>query len=457
MKFELTISAMSPFLFLLLRRKLISQTGSLTYFFLLFFVFSNMNAVLGQSAPNTEEEQFGTYKPNAGFRLATTDKGVINFRIYAYLRYLNQTGLEDSYTDAFGDTTHLDLRQDLQVNKVNIQFNGWLLDPRFRYLFYIWTNNTAQGQGAQVVVAGNLQYRFYDFLNVGGGINALPSTRTTSGNFPFWLTVDNRLAAEEFFRGSYTTGIWANGRFAKKFDYQVMLGNNLSQLGIDAGQLDAKFNTLSGMIAWMPTTGEYGLPNNNLGDFENHQKVATRIAAHYTQSHEDRQGVPASEAFENVTIRLSDGNVIFKPDLFGQGIQIDKAFYQMACFNAGAKYKGFSLEGEFYLRTVSQLKGSGIESLGLDKFNDTGFQVMGSAMVVKESLQLYSTWASIQGEYGDPTDFRVGINWFPWHNNVVRWNFEYMRLKGMPVGGLSLPYAVGSTGSIVHSNFQLNF
>jgi hypothetical protein len=345
----------------------------------------------------------------------------------------------------------------MQVNKVNIQFNGWLMDPKLRYLFYVWTNNTAQGQSAQVVVAGNLQYQFYSFLNVGGGINALPSTRTTSGNFPFWLTVDNRLAAEEFFRGSYTTGIWTNGRFAKRFDYSVMLGNNLSQLGVDAGQLDAMFNTYSGMISWMPTTGEYGLPNNNLGDFENHQKVATRIAAHYTQSHEDKQGVPSSEAFENVTIRLSDGSVIFKPDLFGPGIQIEDAVYHMACVNAGAKYKGFSLEGEYYIRTVNQLTGNGLDSLGIEEFSDTGFQLFGSAMVVQQSLQIYGSWASINGEYGDPNEFRIGVNWFPWKNHVVRWNFEYIHAEKIPVGGLSLPYAVGSTGGIIHSNFQVNF
>ena len=425
--------------------------------FIVLIIFLPASMLFGQSGNNLEEEKFGSYKPNAGFRLATTDKGVVNFRVYAYIRYLNQSGLEDSYTNSFGDTFNLDLRQDMQINKVNIQFNGWLLDPKFRYLFYVWTNNTAQGQGAQVVVAGNLQYLFKEYLAFGAGINALPSTRTTSGNFPFWLTVDNRLASEEFFRGSYTTGIWAFGKFAKNFKYNVMLGNNLSQLGVDAGQLDAKFNTLSGMLSWYPTTGEYGMANDNLGDFENHQKVATRIAVHYTQSQEDKQGVPSSEAFENVTIRLSDGSVIFKPDLFGPGIQIENAFYHMTCFNAGAKFKGFALEGEYYVRNVNQLKGTGVETLDIDKFTDDGFQLLASAMVVKESLQAYGTYATINGEYGDPNEFRIGLNWFPWHNNVVRWNFEYIHTEKMPVGGLSLPYTIGGTGSIFHSNFQVNF
>ncbi|MBK8831274.1 MAG: hypothetical protein IPN60_10525 [Saprospiraceae bacterium] len=114
---------------------------------------------VAQSDASLEEEKFGTYKPNAGFRLATTDKGILNFRIYTYLRYLNQKDLDSTYTNTSG-TTLIDQRQDVQVNKVNIQFNGWIMDPRLKYLFYVWTNNTAQGQTSQVVVAGNLQYSF---------------------------------------------------------------------------------------------------------------------------------------------------------------------------------------------------------------------------------------------------------------------------------------------------------
>ncbi len=409
----------------------------------------------GQSGTNLEEEKFGSYKPNAGFRLATTDKGVLNFRIYTYLRYLNQKDLDSTYTNTSG-TTLIDQRQDIQVNKVNIQFNGWIMDPRLKYLFYVWTNNTAQGQTSQVVVAGNLQYSFNKYITVGGGINSLPGVRSTEGNFPFWLTIDNRLSADEFFRPSYTTGIWARGSIIDGLQYNMMLGNNLSQLGIDAGQLDPDFNTFAGALTWFPTTGEYGL-NSNFGDFENHQEIATRVGAHYSRSDEDRQGVPASEAFENVTIRLSDGSVIFNTGVFGQGIRVDQATYHMASFDAGVKYKGFSLEGEYYLRSVNNLKGIGTDVLTFDVLKDNGFQMQASAMLVEKTLQIYGTYSKINGEYGDPYDIRAGVNWFPWKNYVVRWNFEFINTHRMPVGGLSLPYPVGSTGNIFYSNFQVNF
>jgi hypothetical protein len=36
---------------------------------------------------------------------------------------------------------------------------------------------------------------------------SLPGTRSVEGNFPFWLGIDTRLIADEFFRPSYTSRI----------------------------------------------------------------------------------------------------------------------------------------------------------------------------------------------------------------------------------------------------------
>ena len=66
----------------------------------------------------------------AGFRIADTDFGTPNFSAWAYVRYLNQKSLEETYTDSFGRTKTLDLRNDLQLNKVNLYFKGWIYDPQ---------------------------------------------------------------------------------------------------------------------------------------------------------------------------------------------------------------------------------------------------------------------------------------------------------------------------------------
>ncbi len=126
--------------------------------------------------------------------------------------------------------------------------------------------------------------------------------------------MDDRLIADEFFRGSYTSGVWLKGELHTKVKYQVMFANNLSTLGVSAAQLDNKLDTQSYSVAWLPTTGEFGLWNT-FGDYDDHQKVATRIGVHYTHSLEDKQSQPGTNGIENSQIRLTDGSIIFTPDL----------------------------------------------------------------------------------------------------------------------------------------------
>lgn len=400
---------------------------------------------------------FGTYTQGAGFKVADTTHGDLNLRMHSYVRYLNQRQLDPTYTDSFGTTRTVKQRQDIQLNKVNVSFQGWLMSRKFNYVFYVWTQNTAQGQTAQVVLAGNLQYAFNPHVTLGWGINGLPGTRSTEGNFPYWLGVDNRLIADAYFMPSYTTGIFVRGRIAEGLTYQAMLGNNLSQLGVDAGQLGNDMNTLSGAIVWMPTTGEYGPRGGAFGDFEGHEDVATRVGAHYTRSDEDRQSQPDTEAIENAQIRISDGNIVFTPRLFGEGINITDVVYQMASFDAGVKYRGLSLEGEYFWRRIDDFRGTGIDQLSFDALTDTGFQLQASAMVMPKTLQVYVSGSKVFGDYGDPSDMRAGVNFHPWKNRVVRWNNEFLYLRTSPVGALSLPYPVGGRGPVFSSNFEVNF
>ena len=91
--------------------------------------------------------------------------------------------------------------------------------------------------------------------------------RSTEGQFPYWLGIDDRLTADEFFRGSYTTGFWLKGELSTKLKYMAMLANNLSTLGVSASQLDNTLDTTSFMLQWLPTTGEFGL-YGTFGDFD---------------------------------------------------------------------------------------------------------------------------------------------------------------------------------------------
>jgi DUF3011 family protein len=401
-----------------------------------------------------KKEKSPEYIPNAGFRLYEGENGQIYMRLFTYVRYLNQLSLDPQYTDSFGTVRQIERRQDAQLNKFFLPFSGWFLTPKFRYYLYVWSSNPSQGDPAQVVGAGNISYSFNRFVTLGGGITSLPSVRSTEGQFPYWLGVDDRLISDEFFRGSYTTGFWLKGELSTKLKYMAMIANNLSTLGVSASQLDNTFDTTSFMLQWLPTTGEFGL-YGTFGDYDYHEKVATRLAAHFTHSTEDKQSQPGTNGIENSQIRLTDGNVIFTPDLFATGVTVDRVLYEMASVDAGIKYKGMSVEAEYYWRWLSDFEGVGTDII--DDIDDHGFQVQVSAMAVPKVLQVYSGGSEIRGRYGNASEIRAGLNWYVVEKRGLRLNTEWIHLNHCPVGYTAVPYPVGGNGDVYTVNFEMNF
>jgi hypothetical protein len=394
------------------------------------------------------------YVPNAGFLIVDGDKGQVYIRLFSYARYLNQKGLDETYTDAFGNVKTVPIREDMQLNKFFLPFSGWFLTPKFRYYLYVWSSNPSQGDPAQVVGAGNISYVFNRYVTLGAGIASLPSVRSTEGQFPYWLGVDDRLISDEFFRGSYTTGVWLKGEVATEFKYMAMLANNLSTLGVSAAQLDNTFDTQSYMLQWLPTTGEFGL-YGTFGDFDYHEKLATRLAVHYTQSTEDKQSQPGTNAIENSQIRLTDGSTVFTPDLFGPGITVERVKYHMSSIDGGLKYKGIALEAEYYWRWLRDFEG--VNTAGIADIDDHGYQVQASAMAVPKLLQVYLGNAGIYGQHGDPSEVRAGANVYPVKERGFRVNTEWIHVNHSPVGYTAYPMPVGANGDVFHVNLELNF
>ena len=393
--------------------------------------------------------------PNVGFLLFDGEKGQIYLRFFTYARYLNQRALEDSYVDSFGTSHTVQRRQDVQLQKFFLPLSGWFLTPKMRYYLYVWSSNSSQGDPAQVVGAGNISWVFNRFVTLGAGITSLPSVRSTEGQFPYWLGVDDRLIADEYFRGSYTSGFWFKGELRTKVKYQVMFANNLSTLGVSAAQLDNRFDTQSYSVLWLPTTGEFG-PWAGFGDYEGHEKLATRVGLHYTHSLEDKQSQPGTETIENSQIRLADGSSIFTPNLFGPGITVDSVHYNMSSVDGGLKYRGMAVEGEYYWRWLRDYGGASVAAV--PDVNDHGYQMQLSAMPVAKVLQVYGGWSQIfGGRYGSDWEVRGGENFFPMKQRGIRVNAELMYVDRSPVGYTAYPYPVGAKGPVFHVNFEMNF
>jgi hypothetical protein len=234
----------------------------------------------------------------------------------------------------------------------------------------------------------------------------------------------------------------------------AMFANNLSTLGVSAAQLDNRMDTQSYSLQWLPTTGEFGYIGA-FGDFDDHQQVATRVGLHYTHSLEEKQSQPGTEGIENSQIRLTDGSVIFTPDLFGPGITVNEVDYRMMSIDSGVKYKGMALEGEFYWRWLSNFTGE--NTGGIANINDTGYQLQASAMAVPKLWQLYVGNSQVFGRYGDQWEVRVGQNFYPMKQRGIRVNGEWIYVDHSPVGYTAYPLPVGAKGNVFHINLEINF
>jgi len=72
----------------------------------------------GEFATGTvKERRFDAYTPTAGFKVVDAERGDLNIRVFSYVQYLNQSEIDPSYTNAFGQTLPVQQRQDFQLNK----------------------------------------------------------------------------------------------------------------------------------------------------------------------------------------------------------------------------------------------------------------------------------------------------------------------------------------------------
>jgi hypothetical protein len=226
----------------------------------------------------------------------------------------------------------------------------------------------------------------------------------------------------------------------------VALVNNLSTLGVSGAQLDNKLDTVAAALWWLPTTGEFG-PTLGFGDYEEHQKLATLFGVHYTHSTETAQSQPQENGFENTQFFLSDGTLIFSPHPFATSGSIQQLTYQMVDLEAGLKYKGWSLEGEYYFRLLNEFHVTG-GTIPVSQVFDNGFQVQASTMLVPKLLQAYVAPSKVFGKYGNPFEVGLGLTLFPFQRKEMRINFQALYETQAAAGNIALPFSPGDRGWI---------
>lgn len=402
-----------------------------------------------QSPP--EPEGWAALEPGQGFQVAKTERGDLWISAYGLFRYLNQLPADQTFVDHLGRERTIDTRNDVQWHRVQAFLKGWVYNPRLRYTVNFWTVNAT----GQVALAGMLRFRVNPSINLGFGVNGMPGTRSLGGSHPYWLAHD-RVMADEFFRPGFTSAAWVEGQVIPRLFYNVMVGTNLSELGISAGE-DTR-DLATGSSVWrMPTTGEFG-PRGGFGDYEVHEKLATRFGFSTVRSREDRFSQQSSTP-ENTTIRMQDSINLFEAGSLAEGVVVQRATYRVLSIDAGMKYRGFFLGTEFHHRWLDDFEASG--PLPVTSVFDHGFYVQGSYIFKPVNVEVYASTSYVFGDkdagYSTSDERIVGVNFFPFNTRNVKVNTQLIDIDGSPVNSVFGYYVGGQHGKTLSMDFSVLF
>ena len=380
----------------------------------------------------------------SGFLIGRTKYGEMRIGGYALVRYINQLPANQAFVDHLGNVNVIDTRNDVQFHRAKIDFRGWLGSPELRYQITAWSVMSTN----QTTLYGFLGYRFHKTFNAYAGINSVGGTRSLMGSHPFWLAND-RVMADEFFRPGFTGSFWVNGEVAPGLFYQVAVGNNLSQLGLNARQLTRDMAT-GGSVWWMPTTGEFG-PNGSYDDWEYHEKLATRFGLSTARSREDRFNQNDNPTPDNTQVRLADSLLLFQKGSLAEDVTIQTADFRLITFDAAMKYRGVFLQTEIYNRWLDRFIADG--PLPVASIHDSGFQVQGAFYPIKKKLEIYGATSWIFGDkdagFGTSHEYIQGANYFPFDTRNHRVNVQVIEVDRSPVSSLFGFYVGGQKGTTV--------
>jgi hypothetical protein len=387
--------------------------------------------------PNTTA---GEFTPGTGYTLIKTEKGSLNISVYGLFRHVNQLPGAQSFVDHLGRRDTINTSNDLTWHRTLIWISGFFYDPRFRYTITAWSLPTTQ----QALVFGNLQFLAADWLVIGVGLAPSLTARSMQGSWPFWAGSDRQMA-EEFFRGGFSSGLWLTGNIRPKLTYTLSINNNISQLGVVQSN-DTRAMAYTASMRWQPTTGEFG-PRNGFGDLENHTKIATQFGFSSGSSRESRYA-PLGSPPNNTQIKISDGLNPFTEGALADGVTVTTLDYGLVAIDAGAKYRGFSLEGEYYWRQLNDFVATG--PLPVNAIKDHGFMARAGYMVIPKKLMAYVVSGYVDDQFKRyPYEAGGGLSFYPFGNRNLRVNGHFLHIDKSPASSSFGYYLAGLKGTII--------
>jgi hypothetical protein len=371
----------------------------------------------------------------------------LRFNLVTQLRYTNFAPSADTWTDSTGAPHPIRSISSWEINRNFIQFSGFALDPRLQYMAILFSSTAID----DTVLLGYIGYHFSDAFVLRAGNWLVPGTREWYTSFRYTLGAD-RLMATTFFRPNISPGIWAQGEPIKGFNYVAMVANSLNRFNQGIDRIGSSF--AFGGTAWWEPLGAFGLGPS---DVENHQSLSTRLGVNLAVSREANQGSIVNEGNindarlpnpEDTIIRLSNGTPLFQPGALGPGVTLTATNVQLWTLDAAFKYRGLSLDGEYFFRWLDGFSSVG-KAPSFASLFDSGALLQGGCFWIPTKLETYARSSVVSGRFGTGSEFGGGVNWYPKGSRNWRLTAEVLYINHCPAENLLTGYRAGESGTLV--------
>ncbi len=403
--------------------------------------------VLPEGPPAAHEWYVGY---DAGFFIRPFDReqqpfelrvnGRVQFRHTGFARDVTE------WTDNAGVVRPVTNRNDFEIERSRLEFRGFFLDPRQQ--FFLNLDGDTDDNHRIVLHDAWLNYKFGEPFDLYFGKAFVPGSRDWL-NGALRMRLADRSMATTFFRPDRSVGIWALGEPWEGLFYRVMVGNGFNSTDLTPDEIDTQFMYSGSM--WTDWGG-YG---QGYSDLECHEELAALWGHSFTFASSSGRDAAGATLAEQNFVRLSDGTRLTQPGALAPGVSVDHFDIYLYTVDAALKYRGFSVNGEYFFRWLQGLRGNG--ALPVQLLSDHGFYAEGGYMLIPERFEINGRISQVFGEFGDAQEYAGGVNWFV--NGTHNWKvtFDVTRLQNSPVSNTGVNIRAGDDGLLFRTQLQAAF
>ena len=137
------------------------------------------------------------------------------------------------------------------------------------------------------------------------------------------------------------------------------------------------------------------------------------------------------------------------------GTRVDEYDVYTYTVDAAWKYRGWSVNGEYFFRWLEEIGGTGV--FPATEFFDRGYYVQTSVYLVPETLYVAGRVSQVKGQFGDHYECAAAVNWYVCGDRNLKMTFDVTSLDGSPLNNAASDILVGDDGLLFRSQFQARF